>query len=370
MKIAYIAAIRLPTEKADGYQIMRVCSALAALGHDVSLYVPTRINPIATDPFDFYSIERNFRVVRVPCADWIRYAALLGPLALFLQMYSFVRALRHGRYVSKGTTIYSRDPEVVASFAKAGYACVYNAHTSHKRAPFLIRRARGVVCNSAGTERLVREKTGLPTVVAHNAADCNPYVDVDKVTLRHELRLPEERPLALYAGHLYAWKGGETVLAAAALCPDVTFVVVGGTERDVQRVSEQTLPANVLLLGHQERSRIPRFLAAADVLLFPNTAGTQESISHTSPLKLFEYMAAGRPIVASDLPSVRDILSEETAFFVVPGSAVSLVRGVREALAGGTARAESALQESYRHTWEQHARTVADFIARVTSQRV
>lgn len=360
MKISYVAQIRLPTEKAHGYQIMRVCHELAKRGITVELIVPARANDIQEDPFTYYGIEKNFTIRTVSSFDAMHFVLLLGPLASLLAEWSFVHALK----VSQDTVIYTREHRTARHFARRGYRVFYNAHNWKPSRRALLTEARGVVCNSRGTERAVRESTELPTVVAHNAADPNPHAGTDKRALRQALGLPEESAIALYAGHLYGWKGIDTIIAAARLSPEILFVVVGGTARDVASTQSRVrnMP-NVSLLGHMPRTEIPKYLAAADVLVLPNTARNEESAQYTSPLKLFEYMASGTPIVASDLPSVREILSGDTAFLVAPDNPAALAEGVVAALADSS-RARRALEESTKHTWEAHAVAVADFMAR------
>jgi glycosyltransferase involved in cell wall biosynthesis len=369
MTIAYLANVRLPTEKAHGYQIMRVCAELAALGHSVTLYVPARRNPIAGDPFTYYGLVPTFPVVVVPCADWMRFVPLLGSLAFVLQTRSFARAA--AKRVPREAVVYTRDPEVVDCLAPRGWACVYGAHNWRGgRAARLVSRARGVVCNSKGTEAAVRASLSLPTMVAYNAADPNPYVGADKRTLRAALGLPQEGALALYVGHLYGWKGRDTLLEAAHALPadaGITLVFVGGTPQDVAEVRAATKGlSTVLVLGHKPKADIPRYLCAADVLLLPNTAQSIESQRYTSPLKLFEYLASGTPIVASDLPSVREVLSESTARLVPPDDAQALVAAVRDIVERGAAdQARQALLESKRYSWRAHAEHVAEFIRSV-----
>lgn len=358
MKIAYVANIRLPTERAHGYQIMRVCSELARLGHTVTLYVPRRHNHISSDPFEYYGIENNFTIVHAASPDLIRFSYLLGSLAFVLAEYFFARSLD----IPKEAIVYTRDHRTLFYLARCGYTCFYNAHNWERSRARFVRGARGIVCNSTGTEKAVREVTELPTVVAPNAADPNPYADTDKHTLREELKLPAP-PVALYAGHLYAWKGVDTIYEAARLTPDVSFVFVGGTEKDVDAARKKTygIP-NATFLGHRPRKDVPKYLVAADILLLPATARSEESSRFTSPIKLFEYMASGTAVVASDVPSIREVLSEKTATLVSPDDPQALVEGIRVALQERGEKVRAALELSKRFTWGTHANIVSSFL--------
>ena len=363
MKIAHVAHIRLPTEKAHGYQIMRVLSELAKLGHTVTLYVPRRKNAIQDDPFSYYGIEKNFNVEYVPCFDAIGTLNFLGPLAFWISMRSFLRNLS----IPREALVYTRDADIVAFLGKKGYRCIYNAHNWNPKRISRVRYAEGVVCNTKGTEEALKKSLILPTVVAYNASDPNPYTGSNKEVLREELSLPTSAPIALYAGHLYGWKGAGVLLEAARLLPNVFFAIVGGSEEDRAKIALES-PPNLALLGHKPKAEVPKYLAAADVLLLPNTTATEESVRYTSPIKMFEYMAAGRPIVASDLPSIREVLSPDIALFVVPGDSTALKKGVEETFAHpaeAKQRGENALQKSKMHTWGAHANVVADFLARV-----
>src|SRR6185437_2619549 len=110
-RIAYVANIRLPTEKAHGAQIMKTCEALARAGAEVELIVTDRKSDIAEDPFAYYQVEKNFSITRVKVVDTVA----LGPLGFFIESISFgLGALKHLR--GKDTVAYSRD-EVPLSIA-------------------------------------------------------------------------------------------------------------------------------------------------------------------------------------------------------------------------------------------------------------
>ena len=113
MEIAVVANMRLPTEKAHGYQTMRMCEAWATQGHAVTLYVPRRPNNLAEDAFSYYGVKPLFKLVYIDCFQWIRFAKILRQAAFFLQSYSFLRALGRSVHFGKNAVVLSRNPEVV-----------------------------------------------------------------------------------------------------------------------------------------------------------------------------------------------------------------------------------------------------------------
>jgi glycosyltransferase involved in cell wall biosynthesis len=123
---------------------------------------------------------------------------------------------------------------------------------------------------------------------------------------------------------------------------------------------------NFRLQGFVPPTQVPTYLAAADVLVLPNTAKAAISRLYTSPLKLFEYMAAQRPIVASDLPSLRDILTpQHNAVLVTPDDPTALAAGIAQVLADphlAERLTRQAAEDVKQYSWEQRATRIWQFI--------
>jgi glycosyltransferase involved in cell wall biosynthesis len=156
----------------------------------------------------------------------------------------------------------------------------------------------------------------------------------------------------------------DVVLQALAQVPHARGLIVGGHERepDLERLRRLTgelgIGERVTFTGLVEPGRVPELLARAFVLALPNPASAI-STHFTSPLKLFEYMAAGRPIVASDLPSIREVLADgDTALLVAPGDAQALAAAIRRLDEDRTLAAElagRALARSRDYSWSRRA---------------
>jgi glycosyltransferase involved in cell wall biosynthesis len=171
-------------------------------------------------------------------------------------------------------------------------------------------------------------------------------------------------PIVAYAGHLYPWKGVDVLLEALVQLPDVHGLIVGGhaAEPDLDRVralaSRLGIESRVTFTGMVEPARVPDLLERADVLVLPNPASAI-STRYTSPLKLFEYLAARRAIVASDLPSIREVVQDGVdALLVAPGDPQALANAIRRVVDDRALgeRLSCAASELARHyTWTRRA---------------
>jgi len=175
----------------------------------------------------------------------------------------------------------------------------------------------------------LRHALHLPTgqtLVAPDGVDLERYASLpDPEPARCELEL-SAAPTVLCTGHLYEGRGADLFLALAEKFPQVSFVWVGGRSADVKtwitRAAAQDL-TNVTFTGFVPNERIPLYQSAADVLLMPYqrtvaTSSGGNTAEICSPMKMFEYMAAGRAILTSDLPVLREVLDEKTAVFCPP----------------------------------------------------
>jgi glycosyltransferase involved in cell wall biosynthesis len=144
--------------------------------------------------------------------------------------------------------------------------------------------------------------------------------------------------VAVYAGHLYPWKGVDVFVRALAHLPGVRGRIVGGhpAEPDLARVRSLVralgLDERVEITGLVPPADVAGHLAAASALVLPNVPAAI-SERYTSPLKLFEYLAAGKPIVASNLAAIREVVTHgEHAWLVTPGDPEALAAGQRHVL--------------------------------------
>ncbi len=258
--------------------------------------------------------------------------------------------------------------------AQKGLKVAYEAHSWPKSKVWLqkllLRSVAHIVCNSKGTEMEYKKAGFNNTLAVSNGVDLRMFSGLSKSTdLLKEINFPEDKKIVMYTGHLYAWKGVDTIFQTAKLClnyPQIIFVLVGGMHRDVvkyHKIAQTENLNNIILIGHKEQKEIPKYLACADVLLLPNVPISVESEKYTSPIKMFEYMASGKPIVASNLSSIREILNENNSILVKPADAEDLIRGIKEALEKNISPlVQKAFDDVQNYTWDKRAKKIIQFL--------
>ncbi|MCC6971340.1 MAG: glycosyltransferase [Phycisphaerales bacterium] len=173
---------------------------------------------------------------------------------------------------------------------------------------------------------------------------------------------PRARPVALYSGHLYDYKGIPTILRAAERSPRIDWKLLGGLPEDIARVREAAAGlANVEVLGAVPHALVPRHLWNADVLLLP-PSNAHISAPWTSPVKLAEYLNARRPIAASSIEGLRNWVAEPAIAWFAPDDHDSLASCVetllRESMDARLARDASQRSLAARFTYANRARAI------------
>ena len=379
MKLIYIANARIPTEKAHGIQIMQMCEAFAKHNPnatnkvEVELVLPKRFNDIKKDPFKYYGVERNFEIKKLPCLDFISLDKYIGHLGLWIESISFNFFVFFYLIFKKADIIYTRD-RFLTPFILVRKNIVFELHTFPKNfflhSPF-IKKIKKIIVITNQLKNLLIKKKILPNkiLVVPDGIDIEKFdVRCSMFEARKKLNLPLDKKIVLYMGHLYEWKGAQTLAEAFRyLLKDIEIYFVGGTAEDKKKFKIRNLKLEINVISHRPHAEIPYWLKAADVLVLPNTAKKEISKYWTSPLKLFEYMASKRPIVASNLPSTREILNEKNAVLVKPDSPEELSRGIKKILQNPefyTKISNQAFQDVKQYTWEKRSKRILSFVVK------
>lgn len=370
-KLLYIANLRFPTEKAYGIQIAKMCEAFAAEGADITLIYPFRGTDIKEDFHSYYSVNKNFKIKMLWAPDFY-FPGKLDKISVNIK--NFISGLLLSFYAlnNKADIIYSRDewPVYFLSFLRKNV--FFEAHKFSDARKFFYRNFLKRNIKIITISESLKNKflnLGFPSgnvLVAHDGVDLDIFdIPVSKKEAREKVGLPENGDLIMYTGHLFEWKGADVLALAAKLIPEAKFVFVGGTEYDINSFKNKfgNIP-NILIIGHKPHKDIPLFLKAADVLILPNS-GKEEISSLTSPLKLFEYMASGRPIVASSLPSISEILYSHNSILVKPDDPGKLAEGIKAVLDQqdrGQSLASNASENVKEYTWRKRVQKILSFV--------
>jgi glycosyltransferase involved in cell wall biosynthesis len=380
MRLIYPLMWSRPDRKACREQSVNTAAALARRGVEVTLLMPRGGGDPALSAADlraYFGVEGDFRLVQRP-SRWAGEA-----LARTLM---WLRQVFRDPALAGADLLYSRIPAMLAMGGRAPLPFAVDHYRPWPDdlpaiRPLLRRTARdakclGLVLHSdfaAGAYRRagVAERKIL---VAHNGAEPRRIgPPADKASARAGLGLPEERFIALYAGRINAEKGLDQILALADLQPQMLFLLVGSEGGGAIEAAAASR-ANVRIVPWQAPADLPAWLHAADVLLIPPSRAPLERYRNcVLPLKLFSYLAAGRPILAPAAPDTAELLTDgDNALLVPPGdpaaAAAALERLRDPALAARLgARAYAGSAEL---TWDRRAEKIEAFLdARLNAGR-
>ncbi|OFW07239.1 MAG: hypothetical protein A3H96_17100 [Acidobacteria bacterium RIFCSPLOWO2_02_FULL_67_36] len=400
MRILYFADIRFPLERANGIQTMETCHALAARGHRVELAVRPDTHAPPRDPFAYYGLApiSGLKIERAPvrgpaAARRLGYLSFalgramgraradllftrdLGVASLLLAIPGSMRAPLVYESHGYGPAVAAALPDLVATASRPG---AWKLRRLAAREDRVWEEADGYVTITVGLAREMTERFGKRRHLAAIPDGCRvPPAAVDPMApiATRDDDLPAT---VAYAGHLYMWKGVDVLLRALALVPGARGLIVGGheAEPDLARLKrlagELGIADRVTFTGLVEPARVPELLQRAAILVLPNPASAI-STTFTSPLKLFEYMAAGRAIVASDLPAIREVLHDGVdALLVTPGDPSAMAAAIRRLMddpALQSALARAALAAVPQYGWGRRAERLEALFNQVTARR-
>jgi len=190
----------------------------------------------------------------------------------------------------------------------------------------------------------------------------------------------ENKDIIVYAGSLHQdWQGIDDLLKSAEMLssinPSLVFFIVGGTRAEITKIKAHA-PSNVIFSGRVDQSRVPEYLAAADILVAPyKKAKDLGNISfYNSPIKLFEYMAMAKPIIASNIGQIGEILRHrKTGLLNEPGNPQELTECILLLLKDNNLKKElgsnSRLEVEKSYTWEQNARRIMEVYEKVLESK-
>lgn len=406
LPLLYLGGIDLPMPQARVVQTLHTAHGLARQGCAVTLAVGRAPRSELDRVLAAYGLrpEPNLRVLALPTLRLPRLpiAAYVHPrLAAWNWSYGLT-ALAAARLLPserQPRVVFARDPRLAQLALRArgltGAAVVYEVHelfSTRAREPVggavgrpptrtprvrrleeaVFREAAGLITLTEACKQLLVAEFGLadeqvlvaPDAVAEVPAELPGRVETG----------PGGTPTIVYAGQLYPWKGVGTLVRALARVPEARLRIVGGLaarDRHAQELRQLAQEVGVAdrieFTGFLPHQRVAGALAGAAVAVVPLPDNPMARY-FTSPLKLFEYMAAGLPIVASDLPALREVLRDgQNGLLVRPDDPAALAAALRRLL-GEPALAErlraAAHADVRGRTWLARAGAIREFLSR------
>ncbi len=371
LKIIYVGSPELFSKGASAIHIMKMCQAMTRLGVETELLIPS--NKPRAQLFEYYGIQSEFRITSF---SYFRNTSLRNIIhgllaALYIKLF---RANRYDIVVTRNI--------VFTYFATKFFQIptIYDAHhplvkggsflfDSFKDSKYLVRFST----NSKGLSETYIDQ-GLPAdklVVAHNGVELERFQNApSKLECREHLKLPFDKKIVCYAGNIYEGRGIEQLIDVAQRLKDIMFLIVGGLDEDVDRyrkIAKSEGAQNFELVGFVPHRDVPLYLLASDILVMPYTSnmtikGGTKADQFTSPIKLFEYMAAARPIVATSIPSVKEVLEDGVnSILVEPGSADAIYEGLEKVLSDDNLSdriSAKAGHEINKYAWEERVKNL------------
>lgn len=404
----YISAARIPSEKAHVYQILQMCDAFAGQGVDVELLHPHRVNtPLMRDVQDiksYYGLQNDFSIVELPAVDLLRLtkkalsfqprAFSIAREAVFWLIHrTYNRSVKKYLQGHEADLFYLRNWKVLRALVQSrpdlATHMFFEAHDEFPDTPRERRERKDILQRIGGlitTNSFILKRYIECGIAPDNALIARNGINLQRFTHRTEtsqeararLGLPPNAFIVGYVGRLQTLgqeKGVDHLIEAISIVKQanpllgVALCCVGGPDdmireyRDMARVLGLS-SGDVIFVPQTPPTAIPDFLQAFDVCAMP-FPWTQHYAYYMSPLKLFEYMAAERAIIATRLPAIEEVLEHKrNAYLVPPNDAQSLAEGIdwmNRHTRERRAIAEQARKDVEQYTWSKRAARIGDF---------
>lgn len=381
IKLTYITHYaKIPSREADGICVIKTCSALAENGIQVELIIPREQNTSleelsgGDDLWDFYQVCKNFKLTYLP-SKFLYSLGFFG--RAIYKILSVIYAL-----LKTPTLIYARHLEIAFLAILFGKPTILAHHDisliegSILLAPIFRmlknpkRKAGVLTVTNNGANRLI--EMGMPKsriLVAPNGVTLeNFHILQSRAEIRNSLHLPKGKTIIGFSGNMYLGRGVEELIEAATQYPAKHFLMLGGFPDDIKRhknYASDLNANNIEFAGFVPQKLIPKYLMACDILIMPYTTRTSTH-KYMSPMKMFDYLAAGKPIIATDFPVIREILQDKiNAVLILPDSATAIAQAIQWVLDHPERAQEIAIQAKVtagNYTWDKRAAHITKWI--------
>jgi glycosyltransferase involved in cell wall biosynthesis len=381
MKLLYVTNTRIPSKKANSYQSLQMADNFCRYISNFEFLVADRKFNYEFDDIDninifqFYKLKNKFLIKKISCID----SEFLHDINqnLWFYIHSFTFAINLISYIRKKNEyyIFIRDEvsfKLLSFFKKLGIIknkIFFESHRYNENLIPYINNIEGLIVINSYLKKLYSKKTSVPILVAHDGVNLDEFKNITF----YEFKKKEEYNI-LYAGNLFEWKGVYTLVDSLEFLDNVNLYIVGGSDDVFRKFKEycekKSYKDKINLVGFIERKKLVNYINKADVLVLPNSKKDKMSF-YTSPLKLFEYMASRRPIIASNLPSLMEILEDKkNSILFEADNERDLAEKINYCISNDmTYIVDNAYKDVLNFTWEKRAYNIIKFMKKVSNER-
>ena len=373
MKISYISNSVIPSRAANSIHVMKVCQSFSDLGHDVTLLAPDKNEDYEKDViniYEYYGVKNIFTVCKVSWFKKIKGKSYIYGLFAAIRTIFLGSDLVYARHLYGAffASLFGRKVifESHAPIASGSQVDLWLFKTMISRKSF----ANLVVITFALKEYYLHNYPQLidRIIVAPDGAD-----PIDEKIEAFDFSNDKERLQVGYVGHLYPGRGLEIIIKLAELCDWADFHVIGGTESDIDYWKNNSKICNITFHGFVTPVVAERMRLACDVLLAPYqnsvavSGGGGNTVQWMSPLKIFEYMAAGKVIISSDLPVLHEVLVDNKNALLCKATNADdwaqKLTTIRDNPSQAKVIAQQGLQDfTSRYSWNSRVKTILNAI--------
>jgi glycosyltransferase involved in cell wall biosynthesis len=363
---------------------MYMCSSFTKYFDEVELWTGKSHNTPEmkniNDIFEYYKVRKTFLIKKFFQFDSI----ILRSISEFLwaNLKGFIFSVNVCLHLIK----YRKNPEVCIYtriwhvlyvflfFKKIGLINNKIFYEGHKFSKFIVKillKVDGVIAINQYLNSLYKEQGMRCVLTAHDGVNLHEYENIGK----YKFTPTKDEFLILYTGSLSSWKGVKTLVDCVKHLPSCfKLVFIGGSDpylNEFKSYVKKSLNSNrIKIIPHIPKIELLEYIEYADILVLPNSGKDKMSL-FTSPIKLFEYMASQRPIVASNLSSITEILSNNNSFLFEPDNPIDLADKIQKVVYCDCEKVVNQAYEDVKsYTWEKRAYNIKEFIQSITGKEI
>jgi len=337
-KIAYTSNALIPSLSANSLQTMKMCEAFSLSGYDVYLMIPEISHKIDINEYNYYNVKKNFEIIR------LYYPNFKGKNIIF----GINEALTIKKI--KPDLVYGRCIIGCTYAALMGYPVIFETHVPVWKNSNLASIFFKILVSTKNLKKIVVISNELKQyyikhtkisyklfLVAHSGAS---EINIKHKNSTYYWQGRSNRFNVGYVGHLYQGKGIEIIEKISKIITDIDFHIIGGNPDEIRFWRNRMTSPNVFFHGFLIQKQLANIFQFLDICLLPNQKSVSTSIykrknqvdigKFTSPMKLFEYMANAKAIIASDFPQLREVLNDYNSVLVPHDDIAKWVKAIKQ----------------------------------------